>query len=86
MTVRKYLLYALLVSIVAILVNELFWSDKTSSDWVIIGLTVAIVLQVGYLLRRQLRLNIRPLHIILVLAGLWIMAVGGALLLQSYPR
>jgi len=49
----KYLLWASLIIIIVIAINELFWLGKTSLAWVILGLAVAMGLQVVYLLSKK---------------------------------
>ena len=49
----KFLLWASLIIIAIIAINELFWLGKSDLAWVIIGLAVAIGLPVVYLLIRE---------------------------------
>jgi len=49
----KYLLWASLIIIIAIAINELFWLGKSDLAWVILGLAVAMGLQVVYLLIKK---------------------------------
>ena len=49
----KFLLWASLIIVIIVAINELFWLGRTGLAWVIIGLAVAIGLQVVYLLIRE---------------------------------
>lgn len=49
----KYLLWASLVIVIIVAINELFWLGKSELAWVILGLAVAIGLPVVYLLIRE---------------------------------
>ncbi len=49
----KILLWASLVIVIIIAINELFWLGKSDLAWVILGLAVAMGLQVVYLLMKK---------------------------------
>ena len=49
----KILLWASLVIVIVVAINELFWLGKTSLAWVILGLAIAMGLQVLYLLIKE---------------------------------
>jgi len=49
----KYLLWASLVIVIIIVINELTWLGRSDLAWVIIGLAVAIGLQTVYLIRKK---------------------------------
>ena len=49
----KYLLWAALVIVIIIFINELFWIGKSELAWVILGLAIAVGLQVVYLLKKK---------------------------------
>ena len=49
----KILLWVSLVIVVIIAINELFWLGRSELAWVILGLAVAMGLQVVYLLIRE---------------------------------
>ena len=49
----KYLLWASLVIVIIIFINELFWLGRSELAKVILGLAVAIGLPVVYLLIRE---------------------------------
>ena len=49
----KYLLWASLIIVIIIAINELFWLGKSDLAWVILGLAVAMGLQVVYLLIKK---------------------------------
>jgi len=49
----KYLLWASLVIVIIIFINELFWLGRSELAKVILGLAVAISLPVVYLLIRE---------------------------------
>ena len=49
----KFLLWAALIIVIIIAINELFWLGKSELAKVIIGLAVAIGLTVVYLLIRE---------------------------------
>ncbi len=49
----KYLLWAALIIVIIIVINELFWLGKSELAKVILGLAVAIGLPVVYLLIRE---------------------------------
>lgn len=49
----KILLWASLVIIIIVAINELTWLGRTSLAWVILGLAVAMGLQVVYLLIKE---------------------------------
>ncbi len=49
----KILLWASLIIVIVVIVNELTWLGRTSLAWVIIGLAVAMGLQVLYLLIKK---------------------------------
>ena len=49
----KILLWAALIIVIIIVINELFWIGKSELAWVIIGLAVAMGLQVVYLLIKK---------------------------------
>jgi len=49
----KTLLWISLVIVVAVAINELFWLSRTDLAWVILGLAVAMGLQVVYLLIKK---------------------------------
>jgi len=49
----KILLWASLVIVIIIAINELFWLGKSDLAWVILGLAVAMGLQVVYLLIKK---------------------------------
>lgn len=50
---RKYLLWASLVVVIVVVINELIWLGRTSLAWIILGLAIAIGLQAVYLLSRK---------------------------------
>ncbi len=49
----KILLWASLIIVIIIAINELFWLGKSDLAWVILGLAVAMGLQVTYLLMKE---------------------------------
>ena len=49
----KYLLWAALVIVIIIVINELFWLGRSELAKVILGLAVAIGLPVVYLLTKK---------------------------------
>jgi len=49
----KYLLWASLIIVIILVINELTWLGKSDLAWVIIGLAVAMGLQVAYLLIKK---------------------------------
>ena len=49
----KYLLWASLVIVIIIAINELFWLGKSSLALVVIGLAIAIGLQTVYLIIKK---------------------------------
>ena len=49
----KYLLWAALIIVIIIIINELFWLGRSELAWVILGLAIAVGLQVVYLLRKK---------------------------------
>ena len=49
----KILLWVSLVIVIIIAINELFWLGKSDLAWVILGLAVAMGLQVVYLLIKK---------------------------------
>ncbi len=49
----KNLLWASLIIVIIIAINELFWLGKSDLAWVILGLAVAMGLQVTYLLIKE---------------------------------
>ena len=49
----KILLWAALIIVIIIAINELFWLGRSDLAWVILGLAVAIGLQVVYLLMKK---------------------------------
>ena len=49
----KYLLWASLIIVIIIFINELFWLGRSELAWVIIGLAVAMGLQAVYLIRKK---------------------------------
>jgi hypothetical protein len=49
----KYLLWASLIIVIVIAIQELFWLGKSDLAWVILGLAVAMGLQVVYLLIKK---------------------------------
>jgi hypothetical protein len=49
----KGLLWASLIIIIVVIVNELTWLGRTSLAWVIIGVAAAVGLQVVYLLIKK---------------------------------
>jgi len=49
----KSLLWASLIIVIIIAINELFWLGKSELAWVILGLAIAMGLQVVYLLRKR---------------------------------
>ncbi len=49
----KILLWASLIIVIIVAIQELFWLGKSSLAWVIIGLAVAIGLQTVYLLTKK---------------------------------
>lgn len=49
----KILLWASLIIVIIIIINELFWIGKSDLAWVIIGLAVAMGLQAVYLLAKK---------------------------------
>ena len=49
----KTLLWASLIIVIIIAIQELFWLGKTSLAWVILGLAVAMALQAVYLLIKK---------------------------------
>jgi len=49
----KGLLWASLVVVIIIVIQELFWLGKSDLAWVILGLAVAIGLQTVYLLTKK---------------------------------
>ena len=49
----KYLLWAALIIVIIIAINELFWLGRSELAWVILGLAVAVGLQVVYLLIKK---------------------------------
>jgi len=49
----KGLLWASLTIVIIIVIQELFWLGKSELAWVILGLAVAMGLQVVYLLIRE---------------------------------
>jgi len=49
----KTLLWASLVIVIVVAINELFWLGKTSLAWVILGLAIAMGLQAVYLIKKK---------------------------------
>ena len=49
----KYLLWASLIIVIIIVINELTWLGRSDLAWVILALAVAMGLQVVYLLIRE---------------------------------
>ncbi len=49
----KGLLWASLLIVIIIIINEIFWIGKSDLAWVIIGLAVAMGLQAVYLLVKK---------------------------------
>ncbi len=49
----KILLWASLIIVIIIVINELTWLGRSDLAWVILGLAVAIGLQTVYLLRKK---------------------------------
>ena len=49
----KILLWASLIIVIVLAINELFWLGKSDLAWVILGLAVAMGLQVVYLLTKK---------------------------------
>jgi len=49
----KYLLWASLIIVVIVVINELTWLGRSDLAWVILGLAVAMGLQVVYLLIKK---------------------------------
>ena len=49
----KGLLWASLVIVIIVAINELTWVGKTSLAWVILGIAVALGLQTVYLIRKK---------------------------------
>ena len=49
----KYLLWASLIIVIIIVINELAWLGRSDLAWVIIGIAVAIGLQTVYLIRKK---------------------------------
>jgi hypothetical protein len=52
-TKMKYLLWVSLIIVIIIVINELFWLGKSDLALVIIGLAVALGLQVVYLIIKK---------------------------------
>ena len=49
----KILLWASLIIIIIIAINELFWLGRSELAWVILGLAVAMGLQIVYLIFKK---------------------------------
>ena len=49
----KSLLWASLIIVIIIAINELFWLGKSELAWVILGLAIAMGLQIVYLLKKK---------------------------------
>ena len=49
----KFLLWASLIIVIIIAINELFWIGRSDLAWVILGLAIAIGLQILYLLSKR---------------------------------
>jgi len=49
----KVLLWASLIIVIIVVINELTWLGRSDLAWVILGLAVAMGLQVVYLLRKK---------------------------------
>jgi len=49
----KYLLWTSFIIVIVVVINELTWLGRTDLAWVILGLAVAVGLQVVYLLIRE---------------------------------
>lgn len=81
---RKLLLWASLIIILAVIVNEIFWLGKTSLAWVIIGISVALGLQVVYLLSKEVNMKIRPLYVGLLVFAIVLVAVGMKFISPTY--
>ena len=77
---NKHLLWAFLIIVFVVAINELFELGRTSLAWVIIGIAVAVGLQAVYFLSRKANVKINSLYLVLFTLGILIVVIGTRLL------
>lgn len=73
---NKFLLWAFLIIVFVVAINELFRLGKTDLAWIIIGIAVAVGLQAVYFLSRKANVKINSLYLVLFTLGILIVVTG----------